>query len=63
MTYTTNFASLKYKDRDLIELWKKFPKLKIWASLDAEGELAEVMRKGTDWDRIVKNIKKLKGLV
>lgn len=60
LTYTTNFASLKYKDRDLIELWKKFPKLKIWASLDAGGELAEVMRKGTDWDRIVKNIKKLK---
>ena len=60
LTYTTNFASLKYKDRDLIELWKKFPKLKIWASLDAEGPLAEVIRKGTDWERIIKNMKKLK---
>lgn len=60
LTYTTNFSSLKFKDKDLIGYWKKFPKLKIWASLDAEGEVAEVIRKGTDWDRIVKNIRTLK---
>ena len=58
LTYTTNFSQLKYKkDVDLISYWKKFPKLKIWASLDAHGKLAEVMRKGTDWNRIVNNIK------
>jgi hypothetical protein len=60
LTYTTNFSSLKYKDKDLIGYWKKFPQLKIWASLDAEGSVAETIRKGTDWDRIVKNIKTLK---
>jgi len=60
LTYTTNFSSLKYKDKDLIGLWKKFPKLKIWASLDAMGDTAEVIRKGTDWERIVKNIKAIK---
>lgn len=60
LTYTTNFSSLKFKDKDLIGYWKKFPKLKIWASLDAEGEVAEIIRKGTDWDRIVKNIRTLK---
>lgn len=60
LTYTTNFSSLKFKDKDLIGYWKKFPKLKIWASLDADGEVAEVIRKGTDWDRIVKNIKAVK---
>jgi hypothetical protein len=49
-----------YKDKDLIEYWKKFPKLKIWASLDAHGKVAECIRKGTDWDRIVGNIKLLK---
>jgi Iron-sulfur cluster-binding domain len=57
LTYTTNLGVLKYKDRDLINYWKQFPRLKIWASLDAGGNLAEVMRKGTDWDRIVKNIR------
>jgi hypothetical protein len=60
LTYTTNFSSLKFKDKDLIGYWKQFPKLKIWASLDAEGEVAEVIRKGTDWERIVKNIRTLK---
>jgi hypothetical protein len=61
LTYTTNFSSLKYKkDIDLIAYWKKFPKLKIWASLDAHGDVAECIRKGTDWDRIVSNIKLVK---
>ena len=60
LTYTTNFSSLKYKDKDLIGYWKKFPQLKIWASLDAEGKVAESIRKGTDWARIVKNMKTLR---
>lgn len=60
LTYTTNFSVLKYKDRDLIKLWKKFPKIKIWASLDAKDEVAELIRKGTKWDQILKNIKRLK---
>ena len=60
LTYTTNFSSLKYKDKDLINYWKQFPKLKIWASLDAMGSVAETIRKGTDWDRIVKNIRAIK---
>jgi hypothetical protein len=63
LTYTTNFSVLKYKDKDLISLWKKFPDLKIWASLDGMGEHAELIRKGTDWDRIEKNIRALKTLV
>lgn len=61
LTYTTNFSSLRYKKGvDLIEYWKKFPKLKIWASLDAHGKVAECIRKGTDWNRIVENIKTVK---
>jgi MoaA/NifB/PqqE/SkfB family radical SAM enzyme len=60
LTYTTNLGSLKYKDKDLIGYWKKFPQLKIWASLDAMGDTAEVIRKGTDWERIVKNIRAIK---
>jgi hypothetical protein len=60
LTYTTNFSVLKYKNRDLIKLWKKFPKIKIYASLDASGDAAEIIRKGTKWDTILKNIRKLK---
>lgn len=61
LTYTTNLSTLKgYKDKDLIEYWKKFPNLQIWASLDAMGPTAECIRKGTDWDKIVKNIELIK---
>lgn len=60
LTYTTNMGSLKYKDKDLLNYWKQFPNLKIWASLDASDELAEVIRKGTDWPRILRNIEKIK---
>lgn len=61
LNYTTNFSTLKYKkNKDLIEYWKKFPNIQIWASLDAHGDLAECMRKGTDWPKIVANMKELK---
>lgn len=61
LNYTTNFSTLRYKkNRDLIEYWKKFPNIQIWASLDAHGDLAECMRKGTDWPKIVENMKELK---
>lgn len=61
LTYTTNFSTLRYKKNvDLIDYWKKFPKLKIWASLDAHGDVAECIRKGTDWDKIVENIRTVK---
>lgn len=61
LTYTTNFSTLRYKkDVDLISYWQKFPKLKIWASLDAHGKVAECIRKGTDWKRIISNIRTLK---
>ncbi len=63
LSYTTNFSTLKFKDKNLIEYWKKFPKIQIWASLDAWGRTAEIIRKGTDWDRIIENIKELKRLV
>lgn len=60
LTYTTNFSVLKYKNRDLIKLWKKFPNIKIWASLDASGKHGELLRKGTKWDKMVDNILKLR---
>jgi hypothetical protein len=44
----------------LIGYWKKFPQLKIWASLDAHGEVAECIRAGTDWEKIVRNIREVR---
>jgi len=55
LRYTTNFSALKLKDKSILDYWKKFKDVRVAASLDTYGERAEYSRKGTDWDRIVKN--------
>ena len=44
---------------DVLELWNKFDTVSVGASLDAEGERAELMRKGTVWKDIVENRKRM----
>jgi len=63
LTYTTNFSNFRYKDRNLLQLWQQFPRLKIWASLDADGDLAEIIRSGTDWSKIEQNLRELRQAV
>jgi MoaA/NifB/PqqE/SkfB family radical SAM enzyme len=58
--YNTNFTKLKYKKFDILDLWKNFENISIGASLDAEGARGEYQRKGTKWEDIVNNIKRLR---
>jgi len=60
LMYTTNLSTLKYKQIDLFELWSKFYRVEVYASLDASWERGEYLRKGTVWKNIVENRKKLK---
>ncbi len=60
LMYTTNLSTLKYKQIDLFDLWSKFNKVEIYASLDASWERAEYLRKGTVWKNIVENRRKIK---
>jgi hypothetical protein len=60
LNYTSNFSTLKYKQKDLLGYWKQFKNVRIWASLDAMGEHAEIIRAGTDWNRIESNMKRIK---
>lgn len=62
LRYNSNFSHLKFKKWDLMGLWQPFldnPKgsVKITASLDAVGKLAEVARNGTKWNQVEQNIK------
>jgi radical SAM protein with 4Fe4S-binding SPASM domain len=62
--YNTNFTSLKFKNWDLIKLWKPFIKdnidnVRVFASLDAIGDVAEYSRKGTKWSAVEANIERL----
>lgn len=60
LRYNTNLSTLKYKDKDLIELWSHFKnKVQLYASIDHYGERAEYMRHGTDWAQIESNFNQL----
>lgn len=61
LRYNSNISNLKYKDRDLLDLWKHFKKtVDIYASVDHVKERAEYIRHGTDWGVIENNIEKLR---
>ena len=59
LIYNTNFTKLKFKDMDVLKLWNKFDSVSVGASLDAEGKRGEFMRKGTNWQDIIKNRKRM----
>lgn len=60
LRYTTNFSSLIYKKKNILNYWKTFKDVRVAASLDTFGERAEYLRKGTEWDDIVENRIKMK---
>lgn len=57
--YTTNFSMLKYKKRDLFELWSHFKQVRIHASLDGSWQRGEYLRKGLDWQQVIDNRKRM----
>jgi organic radical activating enzyme len=55
LVYNTNFTETVYKKTDVFELWREFESVSVGASLDADGQRAEYMRKGCDWSEIERN--------
>jgi len=56
LKYNTNLSNFKFKNKDLLALWKRFDyKVSIYASIDHYGERAEYIRNGTDWGVIEQN--------
>lgn len=61
LVYNSNISNLRYKDKDLIALWKHFKNdIRLYASIDHVRERAEYIRHGTDWGVIEQNIIKLR---
>jgi len=52
-----NLTNLKYKQTDLVSLWKKFPNLLLQLSIDAVEDRASNIRSGTDWELVSANLK------
>ena len=60
LLYNTNISNLKYKDKDLLSLWKHFEKdVIIAASVDHVGKRAEYIRHGTKWAEVEENLLKI----
>lgn len=57
--YNTNFSEMRYKNKDVIELWKQFSNVSVGASLDGEGARGELIRKGQAWDQVINNRKRM----
>lgn len=67
LRYNTNISHIKFKKWNLLELWSKFiendkSRIQIFASLDAVGKLAEVIRNGTKWNKVYLNLQELQKL-
>ena len=59
LIYNTNFTHVKLKDRLVFDYWKKFDSVAVGASLDAMGPRAEYIRKGTKWNVVEENRRKM----
>ena len=58
LSYNSNLSYSRYKDFDLLDLWKNFKGVKLWPSCDGFGKKVEYSRKGFEWDTFEKNCKK-----
>jgi hypothetical protein len=59
LIYNSNFTQVKLKDRMVFDYWKKFDSVAVGASLDAMGPRAEYIRKGTEWEVVEENRRKM----
>jgi MoaA/NifB/PqqE/SkfB family radical SAM enzyme len=60
LSYNTNLSKLKFKDKDLMDLWGRFKnRVQVYGSLDHFGDKAEYIRTGTKWDEVMKNYRTL----
>jgi radical SAM protein with 4Fe4S-binding SPASM domain len=55
MDYTTNFTQMRYKRKTAFEYWNAFDRVRVAASLDANHERGEYLRKNMDWNVVVQN--------
>lgn len=63
ITYTTNFSIFHYKNKNVLDYWKNFENVIIYASLDGDNKVAEYLRKGTEWSEVEKNVELIKSEV
>ena len=57
LTYNTNLSKLTYNGKNVLDYWKKWGrKVWLWPSIDEIDERAELVRSGTNWATVEKNL-------
>ena len=56
LRYNTNASNLKFKDFDILSLWKNFKRIELSCSVDHYGSRAEYIRHGTNWGEVESNL-------
>ena len=62
LRYNTNASNIKFKQYDILGLWRHFKRVELSCSVDHYGERAEWIRHGTDWALVQTNLKKFRSL-
>ena len=59
LRYNTNMSRLTMgkSGTSVLDLWVQFQRVSVHASVDAFGELAEIIRRGTNWSQIEENLR------
>jgi sulfatase maturation enzyme AslB (radical SAM superfamily) len=60
LQYNSNMSVLKFKDKNIFDVWKNFKSVHVIASIDAVGEKFNHLRSGGDWAATAKNIAALR---
>ena len=62
LRYNTNASTLKFKNKDILELWSHFDRVEVSSSIDHYGERAEWIRHGTNWGEVETNLRLFRSL-
>jgi len=60
LLYNSNLTVLRYKDKDIFELWAQFKSVTVNVSIDAVGEKFEYIRSGASWQQVIDNLNRLR---
>jgi MoaA/NifB/PqqE/SkfB family radical SAM enzyme len=63
LRYNTNLSLLKFKQYDIKELWNKFNKVIVGASIDLIGDQSNYVRYGIQYEKLEENYLQIKDLV
>lgn len=60
LRYSSNCSTLRYKEKSVLDYWKKFKSVVVVASVDEVGERFNYIRWPGDWNSIAENLKKIR---